>query len=387
MLDRHVAWARGRGSETANRPGGFGAAQRAPGALFHGVVRRASCLVGVSAFLALVSRDVHSEIESRVALSLNWMRLSGAESCIDAGQLARNVERHLGRSVFASPATASRNIEGWIEPARPGWHVALRASDADGRPLGHRQLATTDENCASLERSIVLAVGLLAEAARGPSGALPDDVPAAPPPEMPRGAVAEPTFAPGIGEDRNPQKPPFAPAGLGQAEFGPAFDLGWGVLPDIALGVGLRATITAHRLWMVDFSSAFWVPQQRRQSQATASFARSDLALGACFVPWQSEFARLGTCLGATGGLLTTHGEGTKAAETAQSPMFAGYGRVIGLIRLLPPVWVTGSATLAVPTARWTFYHRAEDGNDIDVWQMPAVSAIGQLGLMLHFGS
>lgn len=344
-------------------------------------------MVGVSALLALVSRDAHSEIESRVALSLNWMRLTGAESCLDAGQLARSVERHLGRPVFASPSTATRNIEGWIEPARPGWHVALRASDADGRPLGYRELATTDENCASIERSIVLAVGLLAEAAQGPSADLPAGANAAPPPKTPSVAMAQPVLLPTTGEARNPQTNPIAPAALGQAEFGPAFDVAWGVLPDVALGVGLRATVTLHRLWMIDVSSDIWVPQERAQGSATASFARSDLALGACFVPLQSPSARLGTCLGAMGGLLTTHGEGTKSAETAQSPVFSGYGRIIGLVRLFSPVWVTGAATLSVPTARLTFYHRAEDGTDIDIWQMPAASVGGQLGLMLRFGS
>jgi hypothetical protein len=346
------------------------------------------CLLGVSALISFVPRIAKCDAGSRVALSLNWMRLAGAESCIDAGRLARSVERHLGQSVFVSPTTATRNIEGWIEPAHPGWHVALRASDADGHPIGHRELASTEDSCASLDRSIVIAIGLLAEAAQGPavetgSTVTPLDSLASVPPESPR--VAPPENTPGLvpRDDRTLD----ARAATGQAELGPTLGVAWGRLPDIAFGVGLRATVLAHRLWMIDVASVFWVPQHIQQGSASATFARSDLELGACFVPLQSAAARLGTCVGATGGLITAQGEGTQLAQTAHRPVFAGYGRALGLIRLSPLVGVVGAAHLAVPITSFTFYHRAADGTQVDVWSMPAVSAGAELAVVLHFGS
>ena len=325
---------------------------------------------------------VRAEGEPRVALSLNWMRLPGAESCIDAGGLARSVERHLGREVFVSPTAATRIVEAWVAPARPGWHVALRASDANGHPIGQRELTSPEESCTSLNRAIVIAVGLLAQSAEGPA-------PDAPGPSSPLEAVRDPLAAPAVATptalERTSARADTDRTSAGQAEVGPAFDVGWGVLPNTAVGLAMRATMALSPSWMIDLSSDLWMPDSTAQGAVKGSFSRADLAVGVCPVVVRSSTLRFGLCAGATAGVVTANGAGS-SVETLRRPVFQGYGRALGLLRLASPVWLTAAATLAVPTTRWTFYHRAADGSDVDLWRMPAMAAGAQLGVMLHFG-
>jgi len=318
-----------------------------------------------------------------VALALNWMRLPGAESCIDAGRLARNVEQHLGRSVFASPAVATRSIEAWVEPARPGWHVGLRASNADGDTLGQRDLTSPEASCSSLDRAIVIAVGLLAQEAQGPATTPPDSLyPVSPAPTLARPPeIVLPPKPPDV-----PQSAPPIHQGELRAELGPAFDVGWGVLPRTAIGLATRAAIHLPRWGTVDIGSRLWLPQAEGSADARGSFSRIDLGIGLCPFVTGSDAAQFGACAGVTGGVVTAQGTGSGASETLDRPSFEAYGRLLGLVRIFSPLWLMASANVGAPLTRWTFYHRHADGSETDVWAMPALTGGVQIGLLLHFG-
>ena len=346
------------------------------------MVRRAFSLLWLSALFTASQNALGAE-DVRVALGLNWMRLPGAESCIDAGQLARNVERHLGRSVFVSPVVATRIIEAWVEPARPGWHVGLRASNADGNTLGQRELTSTDASCSSLDRALVIAVGLLAQEAEGPTIAEPDPLlSTAPLAIQPRPTeVAPPPMRPDV--------PPPAPLIRGselRAELGPAFDLGWGVLPRTAVGLGMRAAIHLPRWGTIDVGSRLWFPQAEGSADARGSFSRMDFSAGLCPFVTASDAASVGFCAGVIGGVVTAQGTGTGGSETLHRPLLETYGRLLGHLRVIAPLWVTGSATIGAPLTRWTFYHRLGDGSETDVWAIPALTGGAEIGLLLHFG-
>jgi hypothetical protein len=234
------------------------------------MVRRAFLLFGLSAWLS-ASRTALGAEDARVALALSWMRLPGAESCIAAGQLARNVERHLGRPVFVSPSAATRHIEAWVEPARPGWHVGLRASNAEGATLGQRDLTSPDASCSSLDRAIVIAVGLLAQEAEGPPIAAPDPVlPLPVPMQSPPPEAAPPPVRP----DVTAPAPSMPRSELG-AELGPGFDLGWGVLPRTAVGLTMRAVIRVPRFGAIETGSRLWMPQAEGGAMREARFHAS----------------------------------------------------------------------------------------------------------------
>jgi hypothetical protein len=344
-------------------------------------VRRAFSLL---CFWALCTASAHAlgGDEARVALSLNWMRFSGAESCMDAGEVARNVERHLGRQVFVSPAVATRIIEAWIEPARPGWRVGLRASNANGDPLGQRELTSADASCSSLDRAIVIAIGLLAQAAEGATVVEAEPLVSAhaPLPQPAPVSVPPPVFI-----DR-PTLDSRSTSDALRAELGPALDVGWGVLPRTALGIGMRTAIHLPRWGTFDFGSRLWLPQSTGNIDAFGSFSRVDLAAGLCPVATARDGARLAVCAGLTAGLMTAQGTGSGGSDSVNRPLLEAYGRLLGLLRVFAPLWVTGSATLGAPFTRWTFFHRRGDGSEADVWSVPALSGAGEVGMLLHLG-
>jgi hypothetical protein len=346
------------------------------------MVRRTISLLGFLASLGAAGTAFGAE-EVRVALSLNWMRLPGAESCIDAGELARSVERHLGRPVFVSPAVATRIIEAWVEPLGPGWRVHLRASNANGEPLGQRELTSADATCSSLGRAIVIAVGLLAQEAEGATITEQDQPPvSAPAAIQPR--PPDMTPAP-VRSDPPPPSLPAPRSELG-AEIGPAFDLGWGVLPGTAVGLAMRTAVHLPRWGALDFGSRLWLPQSEGSAKAAGSFSRLDFALALCPFVTATDSTAFGFCAGALGGVVTAQGTGSGGSDTVNRPLLEAYGRFYGLLRVFAPLWVTGSATIGAPLTRWTFYHRLGDGSETDVWAMPAIAAGAELGLLIHFG-
>jgi hypothetical protein len=297
---------------------------------------------------------------------------------MDAGEVARGVERHLGRAVFVSPSLATRIIEAWIEPLRPGWHVQLRASDADGIPFGHRELTSPDESCTSLNRSIVIALGLLAQSA---NEATPDDTG---PPESTQQPPPARAPTPVVNEKESGSARPSR-RGL-DGQFGPAVAFGWGMLPAPEVGIAMRATIALSPRWVLELGSQLWNPQVASVGPASGSFSRSDVALGACPFLLRTAASKVGVCAGVIGGAIAASGVGSAGADIARRPAILGYGRAVGLLRISSVAWITGAATLGVNAARWTFFHRTSDGSQIDVWSMPLLSGSAEIGLVFHFG-
>jgi len=335
--------------------------------------------------LLTTARGARAE-EPRVALSLNWIRLPGAEDCIDAAELARTVEQQLGRSVFVSPTWATRLIEGWSEPMHPGWRVVLRASDAEGNTSGQRELTSSNESCSSLNRSIVLAVGLLAQSARGIAYEPPEKAAAkARSAEHTPLADARPHVS-----DRG-SAPAAKTLSTGQAEFGATSDLGWGVLPKTSVGVGGRAAIGVSSAWMAELSSTIWIPQLVEAGWAYATFSRIDVALGMCAVLAELKDARLSACAGPMFTAVQANGLVSAASE---APYFGTYARIAGSWGLSELVWVTASLGGSVPFSSSIYYFNSDPtgpppgspSTGPQTWTTPKVAGSGQLGLVLHFG-
>ena len=332
-------------------------------------------LLGCAWFAA--AGDARAE-EPRVALALNWIRLPGAENCIDPAELARTVEQQMGRSVFVSPTAATRVIEGWSEPTNPGWRAVLRSSDAEGNASGQRELTSASETCSSLNRFIVLAVSLMAQSASGVPHEAPEKV----------AKVARPAGPPLFAEtpaDRTTRQR-VSPLSVGQAELGPAFSVGWGVLPNTAMGLGLRASIALSSAWVAELSSTIWIPQPADGWWAV-SLSRADVALGLCPVLAEGTDVRVrvSACAGLAISALQASGP---LAVAPQALVLGSYGRLVGSVGISPLVWITGAASVGVPFNPMAFSYAYGDrpGAPPPVWSMPSVTASGEIGVMLHFG-
>lgn len=94
--------------------------------------------------------------------SLSWVRLPGAERCAGLAELSERVESYLKRRVLGPPTRTSTLLECSIEPqSSGGWQVRIRMLDRDGRPLGHRDLASAQPDCRAAEEAAALTLALM----------------------------------------------------------------------------------------------------------------------------------------------------------------------------------------------------------------------------------
>src|SRR5437899_2131331 len=81
-------------------------------------------------------------LEERPAtiVALDWRRGPGAEGCIDAPTLEREVEGRLERRIFGNAMEADVFLRGQVDRGETDFHVRLTMVAANGRVLGEREL-------------------------------------------------------------------------------------------------------------------------------------------------------------------------------------------------------------------------------------------------------
>lgn len=281
--------------------------------------------------------------------TLGWARLPGAESCVDGRDLARGVERRLGRPVFVPPSSAELGIEGHVAVAPPpaAYRAVLHLRDEAGALLGTRELEGNDPGCGDLASSVELAVALMVDPDAAASWVAP-----APPP-----AIAAPIAAPGPapvdapGEDAPAAPGPARPPWTFLVAAGPT--VAAGVVPGVAPGAHLRARLDPEGFPAVGLSTVIIPPSETHDVRFLAGFG------GVAVCPWTGEVAvvHLAPCLGFAAGALdmaaTTVGMAQPFVEVSVSRRLAG--RVVLSVTpsvatpLLRPTLTHGSVVFEVP--------------------------------------
>jgi hypothetical protein len=244
-------------------------------------------------FGVLLARTARADDPARFALS--WTRAPDAARCISAHDLARRIEDRLGRAVFVPPTRAAVFIEGWVEPNGAGYHAIVSLTDAAGRVLGHRNLATADATCGDLSAPLVLSMALLID----PNAVL------LPEGSAPRPAAAETKEPP---PPRHPQPLEPLPAWHTAVEVGGA--VGLGLLPGSALGLFLRVGVKPPRAVRVTLEGESW-SEERLTPSASANpvgFSLSQAVASLCPLEGEGSILRGMLCGGAGAGVLSTHG-------------------------------------------------------------------------------
>src|SRR6187402_1791775 len=98
-------------------------------------------------------------------VSMRVSNRTGTEQCIAQPALEQAVEARLQREVFTHDAHPPLVIE--LELSRTThqeWAAKLTLTNADGQPLGQRELATRASHCSALDDSLALVVALLVDA-------------------------------------------------------------------------------------------------------------------------------------------------------------------------------------------------------------------------------
>jgi hypothetical protein len=316
----------------------------------------AACLSGVEARAAQPAR-------------LEWVRLEGADSCIDRATLEARVKRRLGTEPF--DPRASRSIEGVVQRTGGVWRaqILVRTRPDEANPP-RRELASTAADCQSLGNAVVLAVALAID----PAAAFSDPAVTAPPPPP---AVVAPKPPP-------PEPPPIVSSETmpaGRAELMLASQLG--LLPKASLGLGLGvATALTNRFELGLRARAF--PEVKVSGTPSYAVGLAALTLQLCGVPARGERVELRACAGPSLGLLHASvlaGDRTQPGQRASLTAEVGLDAAFTLTGTL--AFELG-ARAAVPVTRYRF---TLEGSDDSLFTQSVVAGMALVGLELRFGS
>jgi hypothetical protein len=297
---------------------------------------------------------------------LQWVRLEGAESCIDSTTLAERVRERLASEPF--DAHAARSIEGVVQRSAGTWRaqIAVRSQPSDAQ-AALRQLESNAEDCSSLSNAVVLAVALAID----PNAAL-----SAPPPSAPaRSTAAERS-------DVGPQAGAAArDEGLaGRADLAVVTQLG--LLPRMSLGLGLgTAAVLSRRFELAVLARAF--PAIDVSGDPAYAIGLALVGAQLCARLLEPGAIDLRACGGPSLGILhaaVLEGDRTQPGERAWVGAELGLDAGFVVSRSLS---VLLGARAVAPVTRYRF---TVEGSNGALFQQPAVAAVGHVGLELLFG-
>jgi hypothetical protein len=297
-------------------------------------------LVFVAA-LGLLPRTASAQAARRPAL--HWVRLDGAEGCINPRALAERVESITG-SVFVPASSAEVSLEARLEVPEPGRFVVhIKQTPSRGAAPNERVAAFSTHDCRTLDAAIAFLIAmtidpdLATSALAGVDWLSPDADPRAAAAQLrselstatpvnSRDVLAEPAVEPRLDSPTQPaaavtSKPPLpryadlwelsAAVGGGYGPMsspsvGLAVSLGRGLSEHFALGAQLRAATATH---------GFSVDSVRSVGSQTLGFA-----LLACATLFDPNLLGVSVCAGPELSLLIASGHGFEASAVTTLP-------------------------------------------------------------------
>jgi hypothetical protein len=253
---------------------------------------------GVVAFVIASTPFVCALADEKPNARLSWVRMPGAESCVDGEALKKSVTARLGRDPFAG--NVAIEIEGTIAREPKRWIAKLWLRDDKGAPAGSRELTSEADTCASLGEAVALAIALAIDPDAGSSPAVASasaSVSTSAPPV--RVAIPKPSATP------TPPAPPSAsittaPPPSPPAVFARAL-LSTSLLPKPAPGIGIAFEPVFDHSWRATFGAAYLFPQ--KTTDGIVAIGMTTLHGGLC--GGSSGNARIGAdlCLALHGGV------------------------------------------------------------------------------------
>lgn len=248
--------------------------------------------------------------------ALAWVRAPGAEHCPSSQELYALLEDTVG-SVLVTPTSATVLIDGIVapEPSGPGHRVLIRATSADGAPVGERRLESAEPDCKTITRSALLALAVLIN---------PDAVAQGLPARVEQAILAEPAREPERGDIPPPPQPSIAPSPdlpaerqadgkasepLEVLDYGLSAYLAANVelTPSPMLGLALAFHAPLYDAWALEVAGAFFpavdVTISGPYATGTIGFAAAELAPEVCRRVRAAHSFELLPCAGGVVGL------------------------------------------------------------------------------------
>lgn len=288
------------------------------------------------------------------AVDLAWSRGAGAETCIDARDLATKVEATIGRPVVPvaplsnpdAPVEAdSLRLQGEVRPLGSGW-IAIVEVRAAGPSL-RREVAIDAPDCRQFDEGLVLVVALLTEAAL---------------PTAPRLTLPSPSPRASVG-------------------FGPDLSVAWGMLPGVAVGFGLATEAALPPLWhLAAWTHAWPISEALVDGTTVGRLSAWTIGGGPCFGPAGRESWAFFGCVGASGGVVYSTGVGL-IAHTSLQPYLQAEVRAGFRARMAGPTFVRLEIGAGLPAVRDSYRFTPANGVAQLVFRTAPVVALGRLAV------
>ena len=312
-----------------------------------------------------VASEPPPRFDERTHFSLSWVRMPGAEDCVSAKQLSRDVESRLRRPALGAPSETDVAIEGFIEKTDAGtFHAVVTIGDSRGKLLGKRELEGAV--CRDMDAALALAVALMIDpdAAFAPTAkpvaARPRDV--RPSPVVPRAPAVTPP-----------------PSWRGNVSLGIA--VGFGSLPRTSELAWVLASFEPRHLFPIEFGARLALDQTVRFEDASVTFSRSTLDLGACPLGVHVSVLRLAACAGLEAGTITSAGVGQKGLIEKRRAVVDGALRGHLDLVFARRFFLGIIPSLGIPFIRDSFNYARNDKSLPPVFPVPAVR--GEVGVGL----
>jgi len=328
----------------------------------------------VSAIAAWTVATAPVRAEDKRAAALNWVRLAGAESCIDATSLARRIEERLARPVFPAPAQATLIVEGRAEKSATGFAATLHIFDQAGASLGSRELDSPKTDCAELSETVVLVLAVMID----PDGALAAIPPAPKEVPAPQPKPAPPKVA-----------PPPTPRDTTVRDVSLFGRLELGSMPEPAFGFGAAALVSWSKLRTFRAEGAGFFDQDRTivgEPGRGAYFRLLYAALEYCPLFMAGTRLTITACAGAAGGVLQSRSHGLDPRERDQvDPVLSGIAELRGDVKIYGALHGLAGAGVGLPFVRTLFEVTDREGVTRELFEQDGVIARFDLGVSARF--
>jgi len=374
------------------------------GGLF--ALRRSFACLCLFAGLISLGLTVRAQPVPARGVALNWVRLTGAESCIAPVDLAQRIEQRLARPVFSRASDAILVIEGRVGPAaQTGYTTLIRFGDPHGALYGSREVSVADPDCHKLDEIVALIIGITLRQQSGSGIALPavimaqlDALFAGEPSELDPAELAKPAAAavtraaPAV-----PPRPPPAPPASANAErsvralwFQVEAGLGvsTGVAPSPTLAPLLRLRLERPGLGSAALEARLGLLQEERaasEPQGTLGYRSLALALAGCLELLGGAALQLSLCVDARTGRLDVSARDFVDGDGSRKFWVELEAAARFIARLAGPAYA--HATLGVPwrLIRPRFQYEDSQGEVRDALTVARFGLDLSLGLGLDF--
>jgi hypothetical protein len=289
---------------------------------------------------------------------LSWVRGDGAGSCPDAAAIEAEVTERLGGDPFAR--TPTQFIEAIVTQKPAGFEVAIAMRASDGKLMGNRALTSSPGDCRSIATAAALTIAILID---------PDALARAPAPKPP-------PLAPPVAT--GPRLPAGRITAIGSA--------GWGLVPGVAPGAGLAATIDVAQPIAIGLATVFYPESHTAAPDDNFAFGLTYAELVGCYAPLPpTATPRLEICAGATAGVL----HAVVFAGTPTAPGQRWTFAAAQLTRVIIPIYQGLIAEIGLevtkPLPRRAFFVEGRPAGMDTVFTQPVVTLAGWAGIGLRW--